>query len=59
MPDHGLVIGVPARLRGFVCKCGFKLTPDCEQGDFMRMTCTKCGEAVDIVKKDYDLLGGN
>lgn len=25
VPDHGLVIGVPARLVGYVCKCGRRL----------------------------------
>lgn len=26
VPDHGLVVGVPARLGGYVCHCGLKLT---------------------------------
>jgi UDP-2-acetamido-3-amino-2,3-dideoxy-glucuronate N-acetyltransferase len=26
VPDFGLVVGVPARLRGWVCRCGKKLT---------------------------------
>ena len=26
VPDFGLVVGVPARLRGWVCRCGNKLT---------------------------------
>jgi UDP-2-acetamido-3-amino-2,3-dideoxy-glucuronate N-acetyltransferase len=30
VPDHGLVMGVPARLVGYVCRCGHKLVP---QGD--------------------------
>jgi acetyltransferase-like isoleucine patch superfamily enzyme len=25
VPDHGLVVGVPARLVGYVCKCGRKM----------------------------------
>jgi len=25
VPDHGLVVGVPARLIGFVCRCGRRL----------------------------------
>ena len=28
VPDFGLVFGVPARLRGWVCSCGNKLVPD-------------------------------
>ncbi len=30
VPDHGLVLGVPAKLSGYVCKCGRKMQP---QGD--------------------------
>jgi len=37
VPDHGLVLGVPARLVGYVCKCGRKMTP---QGD--AYFCEKC-----------------
>jgi UDP-2-acetamido-3-amino-2,3-dideoxy-glucuronate N-acetyltransferase len=25
VPDHALVLGVPARLRGWICRCGLKL----------------------------------
>jgi serine acetyltransferase len=28
VPDHALVIGVPARSAGYVCRCGRRLTPD-------------------------------
>ena len=28
VPDHGLVIGNPARLVGYVCECGGRLLPD-------------------------------
>jgi acetyltransferase-like isoleucine patch superfamily enzyme len=27
VPDHGLVVGVPARLIGYVCRCGQRLEP--------------------------------
>lgn len=30
VPDHGLVVGVPAKLSGYVCKCGRKMA---KQGD--------------------------
>jgi UDP-2-acetamido-3-amino-2,3-dideoxy-glucuronate N-acetyltransferase len=30
VPDHGLVVGIPARLVGYVCKCGKRMEP---QGD--------------------------
>jgi len=37
VPDHGLVIGVPARLAGYVCKCGLKMVQKGEQ-----YYCAKC-----------------
>jgi acetyltransferase-like isoleucine patch superfamily enzyme len=30
VPDHGLVVGVPARLIGYVCQCGKTLRPAAE-----------------------------
>ena len=27
VPDHGLVMGVPARLVGYACRCGRRLQP--------------------------------
>lgn len=35
VPDHGLVAGNPARLRGWVCVCGARLVQD--------RTCSACG----------------
>lgn len=46
VPDHALVCGVPARARGWVCRCGVKLTL---QHDAAR--CPACGDA-------YRLDGG-
>ncbi|MBC7232540.1 MAG: N-acetyltransferase [Chloroflexi bacterium] len=43
---HGLVIGNPARLVGFVCQCGHRLVPvsDEEQpGEKRRFSCPACG----------------
>jgi len=37
VPDYGLVVGVPARLVGYVCKCGRKLE---QKGD--EYFCPKC-----------------
>lgn len=37
VPDHGLVMGVPARLVGYVCRCGLRMQP---QGD--EYYCLKC-----------------
>lgn len=32
VPDHALVIGNPARMRGYVCECGVKMTPGVKCG---------------------------
>ncbi len=44
VPDQGLVVGNPARLVGYVCRCGRPLSPagrDEAQGQFR---CDTCGE---------------
>ena len=54
VPDHGLVMGVPARLAGFVCKCGYRLR-FLDSGDkSVRMKCSKCDEEIEIPKSDYE-----
>jgi UDP-2-acetamido-3-amino-2,3-dideoxy-glucuronate N-acetyltransferase len=40
VPDYALAIGNPARLRGWVCRCGVKLEP-LAAGDFY--ACPACG----------------
>ena len=44
VPDFGLVIGNPARLVGWVCRCGNKLPPAVHQ----RTACS-CGECFEMV----------
>lgn len=39
IPDHALVYGSPARIRGWVCKCGAKLEFENES----KATCPQCG----------------
>jgi UDP-2-acetamido-3-amino-2,3-dideoxy-glucuronate N-acetyltransferase len=41
VPAHGLVVGNPARLIGFVCACGHRLDKDAAEED--RYTCPSCG----------------
>jgi UDP-2-acetamido-3-amino-2,3-dideoxy-glucuronate N-acetyltransferase len=49
VPDYGLVYGNPARLHGFVCACGAKLTrPDRIEADPIRLACTKCNAMIDV-----------
>ncbi|HEX6123671.1 MAG TPA: acyltransferase [Ktedonobacterales bacterium] len=42
VPDQGLVYGNPARLRGYVCKCGQKLIEMRRTAEGMRGTCPAC-----------------
>jgi UDP-2-acetamido-3-amino-2,3-dideoxy-glucuronate N-acetyltransferase len=39
VPDHALVYGNPAKVRGWVCECGMKL-----EGAGQEMTCASCGK---------------
>lgn len=57
VPDYGLVVGIPSRLMGFVCKCGFKLFEEKKEKDFVLMKCSKCQEQIKIPIEDYALLG--
>jgi UDP-2-acetamido-3-amino-2,3-dideoxy-glucuronate N-acetyltransferase len=43
VPDHALVLGVPARLRGWMCRCGLKLSlpPSAPAG---AAECAGCGD---------------
>ncbi len=50
VPAHGLVQGVPARLSGFVCRCGHRLKKAGESGPLLEMRCAFCGESVTISK---------
>jgi UDP-2-acetamido-3-amino-2,3-dideoxy-glucuronate N-acetyltransferase len=43
VPDHGLVYGNPARLHGWMCRCGEKL-PLARTDDPERATCGRCHE---------------
>jgi UDP-2-acetamido-3-amino-2,3-dideoxy-glucuronate N-acetyltransferase len=43
VPDYGLVVGNPARLRGYVCPCGEKLVEMTESTEILQ--CPKCGFA--------------
>ena len=59
VPDHGLVYGNPARLWGFVCRCGEKLEarsdPPSEAGG-VKMFCPKCHAKVDVPTATYATL---
>ena len=57
VPPFGLVMGVPARLKGFVCYCGRPLKKVIrEEENYVIFKCEnpKCGKEVKIEKKWYD-----
>jgi UDP-2-acetamido-3-amino-2,3-dideoxy-glucuronate N-acetyltransferase len=44
VPDHGLLVGNPARLAGWICECGTKLAAGTKL-PATATTCTACGAA--------------
>lgn len=56
VPDHGLVLGNPARLRGFVCTCGRPLKDGKAAGEAVQFTC-ECGARTAIPKATYAKVG--
>jgi UDP-2-acetamido-3-amino-2,3-dideoxy-glucuronate N-acetyltransferase len=52
VPDHGLVYGNPARLKGFVCDCGHLLIAG-SAGGGMHMQCPADGTTVVIPTRIY------
>ncbi|MBI4361404.1 N-acetyltransferase [Candidatus Micrarchaeota archaeon] len=56
VPDHGLVVGNPARVMGFVCACGHKLKLDKKNEKNAEMSCTACASPHFIPLSDYEKL---
>ena len=56
VPAHGLVQGIPARLSGFVCRCGHWLTRKNDAGPMWKMRCSSFGETVAISKIDAERI---
>ncbi|MHA1965390.1 MAG: acyltransferase [Candidatus Thorarchaeota archaeon] len=55
VPAHGLVVGNPARLVGFVCKCGQPLSEEVSQNEeSITMRCSKCDEQIELSKSDFN-----
>lgn len=50
VPDHALVYGTPARLKGFVCSCGHALprAGEVSTAEGVTMTCASCARQVAI-----------
>ncbi len=50
VPDYGLVIGVPAKLTGWVCKCGVPITREIspKRGERIKLRCNYCGSEYEL-----------
>ncbi|MFH0835484.1 MAG: acyltransferase [Candidatus Micrarchaeota archaeon] len=44
VPAYALVVGNPARLIGFVCKCGQRVSEGMKEGNSVVFTCKKCNK---------------
>lgn len=53
VPPHALTYGNPAKIKGFVCKCGRKLIKEKQQSNFILMKCPNCGEKHKIPVENY------
>jgi UDP-2-acetamido-3-amino-2,3-dideoxy-glucuronate N-acetyltransferase len=56
VPDHGLVYGNPARLKGFSCRCGNQMKEAGVEGYAMNMQCPVCGLTAAIPIEIYETL---
>jgi len=45
VPDYALYLGVPARHKGWVCKCGNVLTYEVAASTFKKLICSYCGSS--------------
>ncbi len=53
-PDYALIYGNPAKLNGYVCKCGSKITKIEEIDNRLILNCSKCKEKIIISIKTKD-----
>jgi carbonic anhydrase/acetyltransferase-like protein (isoleucine patch superfamily) len=53
VPDHGLVYGNPARLKGFACDCGHVAGAPEKKGGAVHLTCSMCGRTTTVPADTY------
>ena len=53
IPPHALTYGNPAKIRGFVCRCGTALIKGEERQKHILMRCPSCNEKYEIPREDY------
>jgi len=58
IPDHGLIFGNPAQLKGFVCTCGMKLDEKSKSEHKVMLQCPKCGKKIHVAEAIYMEIEG-
>jgi UDP-2-acetamido-3-amino-2,3-dideoxy-glucuronate N-acetyltransferase len=53
VPEFGLVYGNPARISGFVCKCGARVTDAQINGEIVLLDCSDCGQEITVPIETY------
>lgn len=56
IPPYALAYGNPAKIKGFVCKCGRQLTKEKERPRDILMKCPICDEKYEIPREDYEIV---
>lgn len=55
VPAHGLVVGNPARLVGFVCECGRPIKDEVSRNaETITLNCSNCDETIEIPTEVYN-----
>ena len=57
VPDFGLVVGNPGRLRGYVCYCGEKLNVNMDSNAIEFSECQCCGKRYRLTDSQLELVG--
>jgi acetyltransferase-like isoleucine patch superfamily enzyme len=56
VPEFGLVYGNPARLHGFVCKCGTVAGSPHRKGDKVILGCAECHAEIEVTQVAFDMI---
>jgi len=53
VPEYGLFVGNPAKLKGFICECGKRLIESSKNEDTVIFFCEECKKKIQINKEYY------
>jgi UDP-2-acetamido-3-amino-2,3-dideoxy-glucuronate N-acetyltransferase len=56
VPDYALVVGTPARIKGWMCACGEKLSFSPAHDTEEKTECTKCGRQYKKERNNVELI---